>query len=423
MSQRFARHELDQIIAASSAPPESFAETNRALLSPRWLINCDRLEEIVTGQRYAPGDVIFREGEESNDCAYVICAGRVVAFKGDAQSPMVLGYRGAGEIIGEMALLDGEPRSATVVAIEDLSLLKIDCEDFHRLLQNTPDIGRDIMTTLTTRLRSAEDIRSLDLEAGRQLASRVDELQAQKAHLEQLDQLRRETSDLIVHDLRNPLHLIGGVLGLLKMALPDETLKANRELFDLADVAYGRIQRLIEALLEVAKMEAGQAQLQLEPTPLPPLVSEIIAQELVAAKKRRRLAIHATLPPDLPLLMIDPHAIERVLINLLDNAVSFTPDDGMIAVEAAAEPDCVRVSVADSGPGIPPEDCVRIFERFAQVPRNALRRGFGLGLTFCRLTIEAHGGRIWVEPGEGGFGSRFIFTLPRSSSSANSAPA
>jgi signal transduction histidine kinase len=170
-------------------------------------------------------------------------------------------------------------------------------------------------------------------------------------------------------------------------------------------------------------MEAGQAQLQLEPTPLPPLVSEIIAQELVAAKKRRRLAIHATLPPDLPLLMIDPHAIERVLINLLDNAVSFTPDDGMIAVEAAAEPDCVRVSVADSGPGIPPEDCVRIFERFAQVPRNALRRGFGLGLTFCRLTIEAHGGRIWVEPGEGGFGSRFIFTLPRSSSSANSAPA
>ncbi|HEY4723483.1 MAG TPA: ATP-binding protein [Anaerolineae bacterium] len=391
---------------------------NRSLLSPRWLNNRDQLEKIVTGQHYAPGDVIFQEGEQSDDCAYVICSGRVVAFKGDAQSPMVLGYRGAGEIIGEMALLDGEPRSATVVAIEDLDLLKIGREDFHRLLQDTSDIGRDIMMTLTLRLRSAEDIRSLDLETGRQLALRVDELKAQKEHLEQLDQLRRETSDLIVHDLRNPLHLIGGALGLLKMVLSDDMLRANRELFDMADVAYGRIQRLIEALLDVAKMEAGQAQLQLEPTHLPPLISEIIAQELVAAEKRRRIAIHATLPPGLPLLMIDPHKIERVLINLLDNAISFTPEDGLIAVEVAAEPDRIRVSVADSGPGIPPEDRVRIFERFAQVPRKALRRGFGLGLTFCRLTIEAHGGRIWVEPGEGDIGSRFIFTLPRSSPSA-----
>ena len=420
MAQHFARHELDQIIAASSALPESFAETNRARLSPRWLSNRDQLEKMIMGQRYAPGDVIFQEGEKSDDCAYVICSGRVVAFKGDAQSPMVLGYRGEGEIIGEMALLDGEPRSATVVAIEDLNLLKIGREDFHRLLQDTSDIGRDIMTTLTLRLRSAEDIRSLDLEAGRQLALRVDELQAQKKHLEQLDQLRRETSDLIVHDLRNPLHLIGGALGLLKMALPDDILQANRELFDMADVGYGRIRRLIESLLDVAKMEAGQSQLQLESTHLSPLISEIIAQERVAAEKRRRIAIHTTLPPDLPPLMIDPRRIERVFINLLDNAISFTPDGGIIVIEVTAEPDHVRVSVADFGPGIPPEDRVRIFERFAQVPRKATRRGFGLGLTFCRLTVEAHGGRIWVEPGEGDIGSRFIFTLPRSSPSANS---
>ncbi len=88
MSQRLARSELDQIIAASSALPEPFAETNRVLLSPRWLNNRDQLKKIVTGQRYAPGDVIFQEGEQSDDCAYVICSGRVVAFKGDAQSPM-----------------------------------------------------------------------------------------------------------------------------------------------------------------------------------------------------------------------------------------------------------------------------------------------------------------------------------------------
>ena len=133
---------------------------------------------------------------------------------------------------------------------------------------------------------------------------------------------------------------------------------------------------------------------------MPLLVGQIIARERIAAEKRRRLAIHATLPPDLPLLMIDPHAIERVLINLLDNAVSFTPDDGMIAVEAAAEPDCVRVSVADSGPGIPPGQQLKVFEPFYSTKRESDRGHghLGTGLATAQQIAADHGGTVEIDP-------------------------
>jgi signal transduction histidine kinase len=104
-----------------------------------------------------------------------------------------------------------------------------------------------------------------------------------------------------------------------------------------------------------------------------------------------------------------------VLTNLLDNAMKFTPRDGRVAIEVTAVNQEMQVAVSDSGSGIPPADRQRIFERFAQIQRTGMRRvrGFGLGLAFCRLVISAHGGQIWVEPGEGGVGSRFVFTLPQ----------
>jgi signal transduction histidine kinase len=121
-------------------------------------------------------------------------------------------------------------------------------------------------------------------------------------------------------------------------------------------------------------------------------------------------------PGDLPPVWIDDEKIQRVLINLLDNALRHTPQDGQITVEAAhhAKEKMVTVRVVDTGPGIPAEARDRIFDKFVQLdPQRVLRghKGTGLGLTFCRLVIEAHGGRIWVEDGAGG-GAAFCFTLP-----------
>jgi len=114
-----------------------------------------------------------------------------------------------------------------------------------------------------------------------------------------------------------------------------------------------------------------------------------------------------------PLLNIDSDKVERVIQNLVDNALKFCPSNGSVTIRASApEARFVRVEVVDTGPGVPDEYKAKLFERFVQVQgRRGARRGIGLGLTFCRMVVDAHGGRIWIEDNPGG-GSIFAFTLP-----------
>lgn len=123
--------------------------------------------------------------------------------------------------------------------------------------------------------------------------------------------------------------------------------------------------------------------------------------------------MRSVIEPGLPPVLADRDKIDRVIMNLLDNALKYTPEGGQISVSVTQEREgFVKVSVSDDGPGIPPDERERIFERFAQVANGQSRqRGFGLGLTYCRLAVEGHGGTIWVEPGDGGRGSCFTFTL------------
>jgi signal transduction histidine kinase len=123
--------------------------------------------------------------------------------------------------------------------------------------------------------------------------------------------------------------------------------------------------------------------------------------------------LDCALPANLPQTQGDPIQLERVLGNLLDNAISYTPCEGRIEVAAVGRDGMVEVSVTDTGPGVPPEHREDIFERFTRVPGvEGRKKGYGLGLYSCRQIVEAHGGRIWVEPGPQGVGSRFVFTLP-----------
>jgi signal transduction histidine kinase len=129
--------------------------------------------------------------------------------------------------------------------------------------------------------------------------------------------------------------------------------------------------------------------------------------------QRYHVTIDRDIPADLPHLMIDPPLLRRVLINLLDNALRHTPERGRVLVQAQfVSSSTVLIRVADSGPGLPPEERERVFEKFKQAKKNQARgRGMGLGLTFCRLVIEAHGGRIWVEDHSPLPGASFAFTL------------
>lgn len=231
-----------------------------------------------------------------------------------------------------------------------------------------------------------------------------------------LEQMREDVTHALVHDLRNP---IAGISGSLEMLADDEGTSAGRGRRDLLATARANAQRmlgLVNSILDVSRLESGQLSLERQPVQLHALVAEALQlQEALTAEKQLR--VENVLPADLPLVLVDPRLIIRVLHNLLDNAIKFTPPGGTIWVTARAAADdreplgeWVEVTVSDSGPGIPPQLQGRLFQKF--VSGNQPGRGSGLGLAFCRLAVESHGGRIWAD-GAPGTGTSVTFTLPQ----------
>jgi signal transduction histidine kinase len=172
-----------------------------------------------------------------------------------------------------------------------------------------------------------------------------------------------------------------------------------------------RLLSLINAILDVNRLESGQMPLEREPVRLDIIAAEIVELEQVLTHDKH-LTLTNTVQSDLPLIAVDVDLLRRVLQNLIGNAIKFTPAGGRIALEAQTDPangQQLVVSVKDDGPGIASDLQARLFQKF--VSGRVRGRGSGLGLAFCRLVIEAHGGRIWVESTPGS-GAVFRFTLP-----------
>ncbi|HRQ37787.1 MAG TPA: ATP-binding protein [Chloroflexota bacterium] len=416
MTNKVTDDELKRI-RATEPSDRGAADMAAANSLVRILTSLDRrlLQELIIEQHFASGEIIFREGDHG-DALYIVWAGRVAVVKGKFDQPDELFFRLPGEVVGDMALLENKPRWASLVAVEPTRLLRMGRLSFYKLLQAQPSISLNLLALLSARLRAVHETSRAesapDLGALRQISSLLDE----NEQLVALHQIRQETSDLIVHDLRSPLGNMHSVLNMLELVLPEDVLAANRELLDIARLAHRRMQDLVDSLLDVSRLESGDLTLDYEPVCLRQLIEEVVAMATYTANWRE-ITFLTNITPDLPLLMIDADHIRRVLTNLVENAIKFTPENGRVQLNAAIVDQLVRISVEDSGPGIPPADRQRIFDRFAQGQRVGMRRprGYGLGLAFCRLTVEAHGGQIWVEPGEGGAGSRFIFTLPLNS--------
>lgn len=370
------------------------------------------LNEIMTEQHFAAGDIIFGEGD-SGDALYLIWAGQVAVVKGNVTDPTDVLFRGPGDVVGEMALLEDKPRWASLVALETVRLLRVEREGFHKLVQAYPAIGLGLLSLLSARLRAVHEMSRAEADNGEEVLRQISSLMDENEQLMVSQRIRQETSDLIVHDLRSPLSNMYSVLNMLELVLPEDTLAANRELLDIAGLAYRRMQDLVDSLLDVSQLEAGEMQLELGLTNFKQVVDDVLAMASLSIEQRS-IVVQTDLAPALPLVMIDADRIRRVLTNLVDNAMKFTPRHGRVGITVLADEKEIQVAVWDDGPGIRPSDRRRIFERFAQVqhagtPRT---RGFGLGLVFCRLAVERHGGRIWVETGDNGVGSRFVFTLP-----------
>ena len=247
-------------------------------------------------------------------------------------------------------------------------------------------------------------------EAERQSAQLSDTLAA----LQRAESMRDSLTAMLVHDLRTPLTTLIGPLEMLHDGMLGTLDETQSEIVSMSLGSGQRLLGLVNELLDISKMEAGEMKIRADTLRAQEAIDKAV--EIVALSQYGGGApIISRVETDLPLLQADSELVTRVLINLLGNALKFTPTSGQITVGAArdSDPKMVRFRVTDTGEGIPPEDIEKVFDKFGQVEtRKAGRKqSTGLGLTFCKLAVEAHGGRIWVESSLGE-GSTFFFTLP-----------
>jgi two-component system phosphate regulon sensor histidine kinase PhoR len=227
--------------------------------------------------------------------------------------------------------------------------------------------------------------------------------------LRQLETVRRDFISNISHELRTPLASLKALTETLQDGALDDPPAARRFL-ERIETEVDSMSLMVAELLELSRIESGRVPLKLESTrPLDILTPAVERLRLQA--ERAGLTLSLDCPQDLPLVLADLPRLEQVTVNLLHNAIKFTPSGGHIEVSARVQNDLVVFSVKDSGIGIPSSDLARVFERFYKANRGRATGGTGLGLSISRHLVEAHGGKIWVESVEGK-GSTFYYSIP-----------
>jgi NtrC-family two-component system sensor histidine kinase KinB len=231
----------------------------------------------------------------------------------------------------------------------------------------------------------------------------------------ELDLLREDMMHTLVHDLRSPLAVLKGSLEVVNLAIEEGNSGNLDKLLGLSQVSTDRMLRLVNNLLDVSRLEEGRLILHRSRIEVKVLLSNAVEQ-IAPAASRAGIKIDLFIEDELPPVYIDVDYMERVLNNLLDNAIKFTPDGGVIDVWARmdndAQPSSLLIGIRDTGPGISEKVQEQLFTKYQQSDSVKGRRaGSGLGLHYCKLAVDAHGGEIWVESVQGE-GSTFIVRLP-----------
>jgi len=232
------------------------------------------------------------------------------------------------------------------------------------------------------------------------------------AKLEQTEAMRRQLIGDVTHELRTPLTTIKGYME----GLIDGVLPSNEETYTHIYREADRLQHLVNDLQELSRVEAGAYELHRQYTTVNDLVNTAITR-LNRQFEEKEVDLTAHVPEDLPSVNIDADRIGQVLLNLLGNALQYTPPGGRVDITAVQLPEEIQIRISDTGIGIPAEHLHNIFTRFYRVDKSRSRSGggSGIGLTIAKYLVEAHSGRIWVESQGAGKGSTFIFTIPLNS--------
>ncbi len=230
-----------------------------------------------------------------------------------------------------------------------------------------------------------------------------------------LDTLREDLLSMIYHDLQSPLANVVSSLDIVHTLIKPDEEPSFKTLIEIAVRSTQRIQRLTNSLLDINRLEAGQPIGNRQPAKAVDLARDAIETVLYVAQGKNQI-LRNEVPEDLIPVLVDADMVRRVITNLLENATKYTRSGSQIWVGGKQDGEMVNLWVEDNGPGIPGSEQLRIFEKFARLQNHGAIKGLGLGLAYCRLAVEGHGGKIWVVS-EPGTGSRFIFTLPAATKS------
>jgi len=334
------------------------------------------------------------------------------------------GYKVRPVSSGELALRAVETHAPDLILL-DISMPDMDGYEVCRRLK-ADERWRDIPVLFISALSDTEDkvrafqaggvdyvgkpfqLEEVDARVRTHLALHYhqQELKANYARLQEMERLRDNLTHMIAHDMRSPLLALQLSIGLLGSDIPVREVD-TAAIVENARLGVSILIDMVSQMLDVSRMEAGKMELKREPCDLVAIAKDALVS-LRPLAESRTLAVRATTPVA---ATCDRDLIRRVIGNLVGNAIKFTASTGHIAVAAYTEADRVRVTVTDDGPGIPPEKHQLIFEKFGQVAEAGHCGGSGLGLTFCKMAVEAHGGTIGLESSPG-HGSTFWFSLP-----------
>lgn len=365
---------------------------------------------------YPAGQVLCREGAYE-EVFYILARGSAVISKtiSPQAGESVLRVAGRGDLIGEMSLVQNAPRSATVRAASDCTVLEMNKQDFETMLRSSPVMALDIIRAAFNRMRENDQVAIQHLEATNQV-------------LRQLDRNKLEFIQVAAHELRTPLTVVKGYVDLLR-ARPNQSPAAQDEVLEGIRKGVERMREIVDTMLDVSRIDGETLKLNPAPILLKRLVQDAAAS-FSAAAAERNITLTLDLDPATPIVNGDPVLVQKALLHLIVNAIKYTPNGGTVTVTSrpAALADgspAAQVSVRDTGIGLDPEHHELVFEKFYQVGEAKIHSsgrtsfkggGPGLGLAIVRGVARAHSGRAWVEsPGcdEVNFpGSTFHLLLP-----------
>jgi signal transduction histidine kinase len=229
----------------------------------------------------------------------------------------------------------------------------------------------------------------------------------------ELDAMKNDFVNMVSHELRSPMTAIKLQHEVILDGLAGELTQKQRELLSRAQAKIQGLLELINESLDIAKIEAGHRQLELIPVQLGEVLQEV-AHLLEAKAADQKVALQLSVPPDLPPVRADRRSMEEVFVNLVSNAINYSPDGGEVTIAGLSHGDYVEVRISDTGIGIEPEEIPKIFDKFYRVKNPKARQiiGTGLGLALVKGIVEAHRGTVEVES-RLGEGSTFRVLLPR----------